>query len=166
MGDPRDLLASDVGLVFPVNFKFIASMAGALATVDVEDFAGHEAGPFEVEDRIDDVGNLAQPADWVQVASCAYSDGMHWRLDGARRHRVHSDPALGILDRKRFVAVFRPPFVSAAGTAGQLIPFAEAVLRQIGANAPLAVKFVLDAQFPRPVREPFGEKRRPSLTKR
>jgi enoyl-CoA hydratase len=44
-----------------------------------------------------------------------------------------------------FVAAFRPPFVSAASTAGQLIPRAEAVLRQIGANAPLAVKFVLDA---------------------
>jgi len=41
-------------------------MAGALAAVDVEDFAGHEARPSEVEDRIDDVGNLAQPADWVR----------------------------------------------------------------------------------------------------
>jgi hypothetical protein len=120
-------------------------MAGALAAVDVEDFAGHEAGPFEVEDRIDDVGNLAQPADWVQVASCAYSDGMHWRLDGARRHRVHSDPALGILDRKRFRRGIQATLRQRRSTAGQLIPRAEAGLRQIGANAPLAVKFVLDA---------------------
>ena len=39
------------------------SVPRALAAVDVKDFARHEAGPFQVEDRVDDVGDLAQPAD-------------------------------------------------------------------------------------------------------
>ena len=78
-------------------------MAGALAAVDVEDFAGHEAGPFEIEDRVGDVRDLAQPADWVQGGELRiFLDRMHWRLDRARRHRIHSDPALGILDCERF----------------------------------------------------------------
>jgi hypothetical protein len=42
-------------------------VARALAAVHVKDFARHEAGLFEVEDRVDDIGNLAvAPAspDW------------------------------------------------------------------------------------------------------
>ena len=45
-------------------------MTGALAAVDVQDFAGHEAGRFEIEDRIDDVGHFAHVADRVQRAEC------------------------------------------------------------------------------------------------
>ena len=85
------------------KMKIMASMAGALAAVDVEHFAGHKAGPFEVEDRVDDIGNLAQPADWLQSSEVrVLLDGMHWRLDVARRDRVHSDAAFGILDCQRF----------------------------------------------------------------
>ena len=43
-----------------------ASVAGALAAIDMEDLAGHEARGFEVEDRVDDVGDLAHTADRVQ----------------------------------------------------------------------------------------------------
>ena len=76
----------------------LTSVASALAAIDVKDFAGHEAGPFEVEDRVDDVGDLAQTADRVQGGElCILLDGMHWRLDVARRDRVHSDAAFGIL---------------------------------------------------------------------
>ena len=32
----------------------MGSVPGALASVDVQDFAGHEAGTFEIQDRIDD----------------------------------------------------------------------------------------------------------------
>src|SRR5690348_7323071 len=43
----------------------IGSMTCALAAVDVKDFARHKAGLFEVEDRVDDVGDLAHPSDRV-----------------------------------------------------------------------------------------------------
>jgi hypothetical protein len=39
------------------------SVAGTLAAVDVKDNAGYEAGPFEIEDGVGDVGNLAETAD-------------------------------------------------------------------------------------------------------
>jgi hypothetical protein len=38
------------------------SVARALAAVNVEDTACHEAGRFQVEDRLDDVRDLAQMA--------------------------------------------------------------------------------------------------------
>jgi len=41
-------------------------VARTLAAVDVQDFARHEAGPFEIEDRVDDVGDFAQTAYRVQ----------------------------------------------------------------------------------------------------
>ena len=46
-------------------------MTGALATIDVQDLAGHEAGLFEIEDGIDDVGGLAHVADRVHGADLA-----------------------------------------------------------------------------------------------
>ena len=42
------------------------SVAGALAAVDVQDLAGHERGAFEIQDRVDDVADLAHAADRVQ----------------------------------------------------------------------------------------------------
>ena len=45
-------------------------MARALAAIDVKDLARHEAGPFEVEDRVDDVGDLAQMANVARSAPC------------------------------------------------------------------------------------------------
>ena len=60
-------------------------MACALAAIDVKDFACHEARPFEVKDRIDDVGDLAQPAHRVQ--------GGELRIlrDGMRRDERRAD---------------------------------------------------------------------------
>src|SRR5260221_11397228 len=80
-----------------------ASVARALTTVDVKDFARHEAGRLEVEDRVDDVGDLTHMADRVQDAKLRMRlDGMHRRLDGAQGHGVHPDTVLRILDRERF----------------------------------------------------------------
>src|SRR5215470_8006320 len=73
------------------------SVAGALAAVDMEDFAGHEARLLQIEDRVDDVGDLAQAADRVQAGKLRISlDRMHRRLDDTERHGVHPDAALGI----------------------------------------------------------------------
>jgi hypothetical protein len=38
--------------------------------------------------------------------------GMHQLIDDAQCGRVHPDGALGVLDRERLVAAFRPPFVT------------------------------------------------------
>ena len=51
-----------------LRLRWVTSVAGALTTVDVKDFARHEAGRLKVEDRVDDVGDLAHMADWVQDA--------------------------------------------------------------------------------------------------
>ena len=78
-------------------------MAGALGAVDVKDCARHKAGRFQVEDRIDDIGDLAHTANRVQRAELRMGlDGMHRRLDDAQRNRIHADTALRILDRQRF----------------------------------------------------------------
>src|SRR4051794_4680368 len=43
--------------------KRSCSVAGALAAIDMQDFAGHERRVFEKQHRIDDVADLAHPAD-------------------------------------------------------------------------------------------------------
>jgi len=78
-------------------------VARALAAVNVKDFARHEAGRLEVEDRADDVGDLAHMAQRVQGAQLRMRlNGMHRRLDDAQGDGVHPDTALRILDRERF----------------------------------------------------------------
>src|ERR1700744_4120338 len=80
-----------------------ASMAGALAAVDMEDFARHEVRRFEVEDRLDDVGGLAHaPYRFKRRESVLALDRVHRRLDIARRDRVHAYAAFCIFDGKRF----------------------------------------------------------------
>jgi hypothetical protein len=50
----------------------------ALASVDMQDRARHEAGGFQVENRADNVGDLAHMAHWVQgVELRVCFDGMH-----------------------------------------------------------------------------------------
>jgi hypothetical protein len=62
----------------------------ALAAVDVQDFARHEAGRLEIEDRVDDVGDLTHMADRVQgVELWMRLDGMHRRLDDTQLRRLH-----------------------------------------------------------------------------
>ena len=41
------------------------SMSSRLATVDVEDLPGDEAGLFQVEDPVGDVADLARATEWV-----------------------------------------------------------------------------------------------------
>ena len=53
---------------FSIPFTLEASVAGGLTAVDVQDLAGDERGPLEIEDPVDDVADLAQPAERVQPA--------------------------------------------------------------------------------------------------
>src|SRR5260221_14195498 len=90
--DPRASLA-----------RGVASMAGVLAAIDVQDFARHEASLLEVKNRLDDVGDLPHAAQRMQGGELRMRlGGMHWRLDDTERDGVHSDTALCILDRQRF----------------------------------------------------------------
>jgi hypothetical protein len=58
------------------------------------DFA--EAGRLQIEDRADDVADLAHASERVQLGQLRMCfDGMHWRLDDAGRNGIHSDATLG-----------------------------------------------------------------------
>src|SRR5438270_13242225 len=43
-----------------------ASVSSGPTTVDVEDLARDECGPFEIQDRVDDVADFAEPAKGVE----------------------------------------------------------------------------------------------------
>jgi hypothetical protein len=69
----------------------------------MEAIACHEAGRFQVENRLDDVRDLAHMANWVQGAElCMRLARMHWSLDDAGRHRAHPDAVFCLLYRERF----------------------------------------------------------------
>ena len=94
-------------------------MACALATIDVDGLAGHEAGGLEIEYRTDDVGDLAHAAERVQLGKLRMGFyGMHRRLDNAGRDRIHSDAGFAYSIASDLVAALRPPFVSKASTDG------------------------------------------------
>src|SRR5262249_42172606 len=77
-------------------------VAGALAAVDVEDFAGHEARRLEVENRFDNVGDLAHMADRLKSPEGLMGlDRVNRRLHEARRDGVHANTALGVFDGER-----------------------------------------------------------------
>src|SRR5260370_16210319 len=76
------------------------SVARALPAVDVEGLSGHEAGRFEIEDGVHDVGDLAHSAERVEGAERLMRlDRMHRRLDDAGSDRLHPDAALLGFDR-------------------------------------------------------------------
>ena len=87
------------------------SVASALAPVDVKDFPGHEAGRLEVEDRIDDVGDLAYVVDRVKTPEGLIGlDRMHRRFDDAKRDRIHADAATSVFDGERLGRRVESPF--------------------------------------------------------
>src|SRR5207245_9878296 len=64
------------------------SVARALPAIDVKGLSGHERGRFEIKDGVHDVGDLAHSAERVEAAERIMRlDGMHRRLDDARRDR-------------------------------------------------------------------------------
>ena len=80
------------------------SVASDLTAVDVEDLAGNERRGLEVEDAVDDVGDLPYVPHWWELRAepGVALRWMHRRLDDARRDSVHSDAAGGVLDGQRF----------------------------------------------------------------
>ena len=42
------------------------SVAGGLPAVDMQDLARDECGPFEIQDPVDDIADLANPAEGVE----------------------------------------------------------------------------------------------------
>src|SRR5262245_43780313 len=79
------------------------SVAGTLAAIDVNGLARHEARRLQIEDRADNLRDLAHTAKRVHLGEVRMCfDGMHWRLDDAGRNSIHSDAELCILDCQRF----------------------------------------------------------------
>ena len=69
--------------------------------LDVEDLAGDEPSAFQVEHRIDDVGDFTHVADRMKRSQEVVDlFGVHRRLDDPRRDSVHADAARRIFDRK------------------------------------------------------------------
>ena len=78
------------------------SMAGALAAVDVQDFAGHEAG----DSRYSTASTMSRISPMRPTGCRRGEEGVrfgrvHRRLDDAGRHRVHADARVGVFDRQR-----------------------------------------------------------------
>ena len=94
-------------------------MTCALAAVDVKDFARHEGCGIEVEDRADDVGDLAHMADRVRASSCAYiSTGFIGDLMMPGATAFALIPRFAYSIASDLVAAARPPLVSDASTEG------------------------------------------------
>jgi hypothetical protein len=53
--------------VRPWPWRLVASAARRLTAVDMQGLAGDERGPFEIQDPVDDVVDLAQPAKGVKA---------------------------------------------------------------------------------------------------
>jgi len=49
---------------------------GRLPTVDVQDLAGDEGGPLEIQDAVDDVADLADPAEGVECRQALVRRGV------------------------------------------------------------------------------------------
>ena|SRR6516165_11714316 len=94
-------------------------MTCALAAVDVKDFARHEGCRLEVEDRANDVGDLAHMVDGCRASSCAYvSTGCIGDLMMPGATAFTLIPRFAYSIASDLVAAARPPFVSDASTEG------------------------------------------------
>ncbi len=77
-------------------------MPGGLPAVDVQDLAGDERGALEVEDPVDHVADLAEPAEWVKAGHALVGGGVVRRgPDDPERDRVDAHAARRVLDRQR-----------------------------------------------------------------
>ena len=100
-----------------------ASVPGGLPTVDVQDLAGDERGPFEIQDAVDDVADLAHPAEGVErrpgprttQASCS---GVLMTPGATALTRTPRD-AYSIASER--VTAASPPLVSDASAEGSLL---------------------------------------------
>ena len=67
----------------------------------MEDLAGHERRPLQVEDPVDHVADRAQASERVELGESRVGGGIvDGRLDDAEGHGVDADPTGGILDRE------------------------------------------------------------------
>src|SRR5712664_3643538 len=87
------------------------SMAGALATIDVQDLAGDKGSVFQKHDRVDDVLNFSHTSDWMQLRfeiMCFRS--VHRRLHNAGSNGVNPNSLFCVLDRQRLRGCVQPTF--------------------------------------------------------
>src|SRR5580658_8857975 len=69
------------------------SAPSRLASVDMESLPGHKGGPIEVEDAVDHIADLAEPAQGMKVGHTRIGGEVVTRPDDPQRDRVHPNPA-------------------------------------------------------------------------
>ena len=85
----------------------------------MRDRAGDEAGILQIEDRVDDVVDLAETTDRMQFRQGVVGRRIvHRRADYPEGDSVTADTAAAIFDRQRLVTAFSPPLVSDANAEG------------------------------------------------
>src|SRR6478736_215840 len=78
------------------------SVPCTLATVHMHELAGDEAGILQIEDRVDDVVDLAETTDRMQFRQGVVGRRIvHRRADYPEGDSVTADTAVGIFDRQR-----------------------------------------------------------------
>ena len=77
-------------------------MPCTLATVHMQDLAGDEAGILQIEDRVDDVVDLAETTDRMQFRQGVVGRRIvHRGADHPEGDGVRADAAAGVLDSQR-----------------------------------------------------------------
>src|SRR6476659_7031857 len=78
------------------------SVSCTLATIHMQDLAGDEAGILQIEDRVDDVVDLAETTDRMQCRQGVVGRRIvHRGADYPERDSVTADTAAGVFDRQR-----------------------------------------------------------------
>ena len=103
-----------------------ASVSGGLAAVDVQGLAGDERGSLEVEDRVDDVADLAHPAQRVQ----------------GRQALVGRRVVSGVLITPRETAFTRTPCEAYSIASERVTATSPPLVREASADGPRAVRVV------------------------
>jgi hypothetical protein len=89
----------------------VYSVTGTLSAVNMQDFAGHEAGGFQKHHSVDDILNLAHATQRMELRERLIRlRRMPGCLDHAGRDRVHANSAFGVFDRERLCDRVEAPF--------------------------------------------------------
>src|SRR4051812_21188082 len=95
------------------------SVSGRLTAIDAQSLAGHEAGPFEVEDPFDYVLDLSDAAERVAVRHGSVGRGVALRcLDDSRATAFTRMPAAAYSIARDRVTPSTPPFVKEVSAEG------------------------------------------------
>jgi hypothetical protein len=97
-------------------------VSGGLTTVDMQRFAGDERGLFEVENSLDHIADLTQPAEGVKADHALVGRGVMVRsLDDSQGDRLTRTPRDAYSVASERVTTASPPLVCAASADGVVL---------------------------------------------